>query len=67
MITSRTWRSSFDAFNKQTFTDFELIIAEDNNDPETEPFLQIQKETILLSHTSRKPGRKNWLSQDHHA
>lgn len=37
-----------DAFNKQTFKDFELIIAEDNNDPITEPFLQSKRKQYFF-------------------
>lgn len=38
----------FEAFNKQTFTDFELIIAEDNNDPKTETFLQSKRDQCFF-------------------
>ena len=32
------------AFNRQSFTDFEVIVAEDNNDPKTESFLQSNRD-----------------------
>ena len=36
------------AFNRQSFQDFEVIIAEDNNDPHTKTFLESQKEKYFF-------------------
>ena len=52
------------AFNNQTFTDFEVIIAEDDNNPGTESFLKANKDVysypIIHVNQEEKIGfRKN--------
>ncbi len=37
------------AFRRQSFKDFEIIIAEDNNDPKTEAFLQSNKDKYFFT------------------
>lgn len=52
-----------DAFNRQTYNDFELIIAEDDNNPETQDFIRIRKDSfsypiIHLKQEKKKGFRK---------
>jgi GT2 family glycosyltransferase len=53
-----------DAFDRQTFKDFEVIIAEDDNNPETTSFLKTRREAYSfpvthLNQEAKKGFRKN--------